>query len=157
MYTEGRRHLYLGRRFRWYLLWLVLSLKARKKTLIWFQLKFIFSGRRHDSRNSQRYSRNRLRCNASCWSQSLIVQYSFSYSNQLYNPDWHFGSRISTFSISIFSIRHLLIRLSLGRSYWQCHDFDRIYTVRILSCLPFFFASTNLFDPEKHGVPHSTY
>ena len=165
MCTEERKHLYLGLRFRRYFLWLVLSQKAREKTLISFQLIFHFLfilGRRHDSCNSERYSRNKLRCNASCWSQFTLLSNIPSHIliSSISNPAWHFGSRISTFSCSIFSIRHLLIRLGLGLSYWQCHrrDFDRIYTVRILSLsFCFSFASTNRFDPEKHGVPHSTY
>ena len=160
MCMEGRRHLYWGRRFRWYLLWLVLSQNVRKKTLIFCSIEVsIFFGRRHDSCNSQRCTRNSLRRNASCWGQSLVIQFPFSYSNQLFHPAWHFGSRISPFSCSIFSFRHVLIRLGFRRSYWQCYGwhFDRIYTVRILSCSPFFFTSLNLFDPEKPGAPHSTY
>ena len=143
MCTEGREHLYLERPLRQYLLWLVLSQKVSKENIYFVRIEVsIFFRRYHESRNSQRSSRNRLRCNASCWSESLIIRYPFSYSKIFYNPARHFGSRISTFSCSIFSIRHLRIRLSLRLSCWQCNGrgFNRIYKVRIIRVLePFVF------------------
>ena len=166
MCTEGRRYLYLGRHFWRYLLWLVLSQKARKKPLISFQIikvQIFFADLTTLAILGGIQGIGGAAMPPAGVSHFILIQFPFSLNlsdhHQLCNADWHSGSRISTFSCSFFSIRHILIRLGLGLSYWQCRGrgFDRIYSVRILSCPPLFLIPADLFDTEKHGVPRSTY
>jgi hypothetical protein len=88
-----------------------------------------------------------------CLLLESVTDFSISVliSDWLYNPAWHSRSRISTFPRSFFSIRHILIWLSLGLGYWQYNGwgFDRIYTVRIL-LLPRFFLLPLTYSIQKN-------
>ena len=99
------------------------------------------------------------RCNTSCWSQSFIFKFPFSY---LINSVIQIGivahafppSRARSLAFATLSSGGPLGAATGNIFGGALTEFTQYEFSRALGL---FFTSTNLFDPEKHGVHHSTY